>query len=138
MLYLQCGKATAVFVRSKHRDIVAKVRKCGSRGFDLLFPVPYLNCIFTVVRARTSTGRGNFFVFSGSCSQKQGMWYHMIRNVGFVVFWGTLLRPTAGAVVLIRKSTTLQNVTWLCASMQEESCAISLWSSTATSAVNIA
>ena len=34
----------------------------------------------------------------------------MICNVVFVVFWGTLLRPTAGALVLIRKCTTLQSV----------------------------
>ena len=42
-----------------------------------------------------------FFVFSGSCSQETSMWYHVIRNVVIVVFWGTLLRPTARAVVLI-------------------------------------
>ena len=66
------------------------------------------------------------------------MWYHIIRNVVLVVFWGTLLRPTAGAVVLIVKCTTLLNVPWLCARIQEESYAISLWSTTATSAVNIA
>ena len=46
----------------------------------------------------------------------------MICNVVFVVFGGALvLKPTAGAVVLIRKFTTLQNVPWLCASIQEES-----------------
>ena len=77
------------------------------------------------------------FVFSGSCSQQTSMWCHMIRNVVFVVFWGTLLRPTAVAAVLMLKSTTLQNVPWLCASIQEASYAISLLSSTATSAVNI-
>ena len=67
------------------------------------------------------------------------MCYHVIRNVVFVVFGGTLLRPTAGAVVVfIPKCTTLRNVPWLCASIQEESYAISLWLSTATSAVNIA
>ena len=69
---------------------------------------------------------------------KQVVPYYMIRNVVFVVFWGTLLRPTAGAVVLIPKCTTLPNVPWLCASIQEESYATSLWPSTATSAVNIA
>ena len=78
------------------------------------------------------------FVFSDSCSQETSMWYHMIRNVVSGVFGGNLLGPTAGAVVLIRKCTTLQNVPWLCASIQEESYAISLWSSTATSAANIA
>ena len=99
----------------------------------------YLSFIFTAVRARTGTSRGFFlFLFSGSCSQETSMWYHMIREVVFVVFWGTLLRPTAGAVVLIPKCTTLQSVPWLCASIQEESYAISLWLSTATSAVNIA
>ena len=66
------------------------------------------------------------------------MCYCMIRNVVFVVLGGTPLRPTAGAVVLIPKCTTLQNVPWLCESVQEESYAISLWLSTATSAVNIA
>ena len=64
------------------------------------------------------------------------MCYHMIRIVVFVVLGGTLLRLTAGAVVLIPKCTTLQNVPWLCACIPEESYAISLWSSTATSAVN--
>ena len=69
----------------------------------MIFPVLYLSNIFTAVRARTSTSRGLFFVFSGSCSQQTSTWYHMIRNVlmVFVVFWGTLLRPTAGAVVRI-------------------------------------
>ena len=80
-----------------------------------------------------------FSLFFGfRAGNKQACGYHMISNVVFVVFWGTLLRPTAGAVVLILKCTTLQNVPWLCASIQEESYAISLWSSTATSAVNIA
>ena len=69
---------------------------------------------------------------------KHVMWYHIIHNVVLVVFWGNLLRPTAGAVVLILKCTTLLNVPWLCASIQEESYAISLWSTTATSAVNVA
>ena len=50
------------------------------------------------------------FAFSRFVQQETSMWYHMIRNVVFAVFGGTLLRPTAGAVVLIRKSTTLQNV----------------------------
>ena len=108
-------------------------------GWILIFPALYLSNIFTAVRARTSTSRGIFFFFSGSCSQETSMlWYHMIRNVFFVVFWGTLLRLTAGAVVLIPKCTTLQSVPWLCASIQEELYAISLWLSTATSAVNIA
>ena len=49
-----------------------------------------------------------FFFFSGPWSK-----YHMLCNVGFVVFSGTLPRPTAGAVVLIPKSITLQNVPWL-------------------------
>ena len=50
----------------------------------------------------------------------------MICNAFLVVFWGTLLRPTAGAVVLTRKCTTLQNVPWLlCANIQEASCPIS-------------
>ena len=31
----------------------------------------------------------------------------MIRNIVFVVFWGALLRPTAGAVVLFPICTTL-------------------------------
>ena len=63
----------------------------------------------------------------------------MIRNVVFVVFWGTLLRPTAGAVVLILECTTLLNVPWLCARIQEEFYYVfSLLSTTATSAVNIA
>ena len=63
----------------------------------------------------------------------------MFVRVVFVVFWGTLLRPTAGAVVLIL--TTLQNVPWLCASKQEVlgvQRVFSLRSSTATSAVNMA
>ena len=89
---------------------------------------------------RTYEYESYHFFFSGWCSQETRMWYHMMRNVVFVVFGGTLLRPTAGAVVLILKCTTLQNVPWLrvCASIQEESYAISLLLSTATSAVNIA
>ena len=37
-----------------------------------------------------------FFVFRVRAA-KPSMWYHMIRKEGFVVFWGTQLRPTAGA-----------------------------------------
>ena len=50
----------------------------------------------------------------------------MIRNVVFVVFWGILLRPTAGAVVSFPKCNTLQNVHWLCVVIHNESYAISL------------
>ena len=80
-----------------------------------------------------------FLFFRVRAAKKQAcgaIWY--IRDVVFVVSWGSLLRPTAGAAVLIPKCTTLQNGHWLCASKQEESYAISLWSSTATSAVSIA
>ena len=79
-----------------------------------------------------------FFFFFFGFVQPTSMRHHMIRNVEFVVFGGTLLRPTAVAAVLMLKCSTLQSVPWLCASIQEESYAISLWSSTATSAVNIA
>ena len=52
-----------------------------------------------------------FFFLPGFVQPRnKSMWYHMIRNVIFVVFWGTLLRPTAGAVVLLPKCPTLQNV----------------------------
>ena len=74
---------------------------------------------------------------------------HSQRTVCRVVDFG--INTTAPAVGLSRVpqktkkklryasyGTTLQNVPWLCASTQEESYAISLWSSTATSAVNIA
>ena len=64
--------------------------------------------------------------------KETSLWYHMICNVVLVVFWGTLLRPTAGDVVFIRRSTIVQNVLWLCASIQEESCVILSWSSTAS------
>ena len=37
VLSLQCGKATAVFVSSRHRDFVAQVEKCGSRSLDSFF-----------------------------------------------------------------------------------------------------
>ena len=88
----------------------------------MIFPVLYLSNIFADVRARTRTSRDIFVsVFSGSYSQETSTWYHMIRNVVFVVFWGTLLSPTAGIVVLIPECTTLQNIPWLCASIQEES-----------------
>ena len=117
------------------RDIVAQVCKCGSTGLDWFFPVIYLsNILLLYEHGRV---RVVFFFFFGFVQQETSMWYQIIRTVR-VVFWGTLLRPTAGAVVLIRKCTTLQNVPWLCTSIQEESCAISLWSSPAISAVNIA
>ena len=38
---------------------------------------------------------------------------HMIRNVGFVIFWSTLLRPTAGAVLLFQKCIILQNFPYM-------------------------
>ena len=68
-----------------------------------------------------------FFVFFfGLVQQETSLWYHMIRNVVFIVYLGTILRPTAGAIVLLRRSTTLQNVPWLCVSIQEEPCAFIL------------
>ena len=110
----------------KHHDIVAQVGKCGSTGFNVMksFPVLYPSNIFAAVRPSTSTSRVPGIYFSGSCSQETSVWYHVIRDVVFVISWGTLLRPTAGAVVLMLKSTPLRNVPWLCASIQEESCAI--------------
>ena len=133
-----CGKATAAFVRTKHRDFVAEVWKCGSRGLDLIFPVQYLSNTFNAVRTGTSTSSGIYLFFFGFVQKETSMWHHMIRNLLFVVFWTILLRLTAGALVLLRKSTTLQNVPWLCARIQEEFCAISGWSFTATCAMNIA
>ena len=57
----------------------------------------------------------------------------VICNVVFVVFWGTLLRPTAGAVVLIRKFTTAKRSLATC-----EHTGGVLRDSSATSAANIA
>ena len=61
MLLTTLWQSYSILVRSKHRDIVYQLRKCGSRGLDLIFPVLYLRNIFTAVRARTSTSRGFFF-----------------------------------------------------------------------------
>ena len=137
MLSRQCGKATAVFVRSTHRDMVAQVSECRSRGLDLIFPVLYPINFYCCTRTYEYESWYIFLFFRVRAARNKHVVPYMIRDVVFDVFSGTLLRPTAGAVVLIRKSTTLQNVPWLCASIQEESCAISLWPSTATSAVNI-
>ena len=133
VLSLQCGKATAVFVSSKDCDIVAQNSKCGSSGMDLIFPVLYPGNNFTAVRTGTSTSRVFVFLFRVRAARCK----HMVPYRSFAVFLGTILRRIAGAVVLIRKCTTLQNVPWLCASIQEEYRATSSWSSTATSAVNI-
>ena len=112
--------------------------KCQSgSSLNLIFPALRLSNNLTAVRAGTSTTRGIFSVFFGFVQQETCIWYHTICTVVFVVLGGTKLRPTAGAEVLIRKSTTLQNVLWLCASVEDESCAISSWPSNATSAVNI-
>ena len=84
-----------------------------------MFPVlrVYLSNMFLLLyeQVGTSTSRGDFFfVFSGSCSKKQAYGTNHIPGICNVVlfcrFWGTLLRPTAGAVVLIRKCTSLKNV----------------------------
>ena len=54
-------------------------------------------------------------------------------------FWGALNSERLRELLCrSEKSTTLQNVPWLCASIQEESWAMASWSSTATYAVNIA
>ena len=89
----------------------------------MIFPVLYPS-IFLLLYERVRVRVVVILLFFGLAQQETSIWYHMIRNTVFVVFRGTLL-PTAGAVVLIRKSTTLQDVPWLCASIQEESCAIS-------------
>ena len=106
-------------------------------GLDLIFLALRLSINLSAVRAGTSTSRGIFSVFFGFVQQETCIRYRTICTVLLVVWGGTNFRPTAGAEVLIRRSTTLQNVPWLCASIQEESWAISSWSSTATSAVNI-
>ena len=105
----------------------------------MICPVLYLSNMFTAVRARTSTSRDIFVLFFRvRAAKKQACGTNMIRNVVFVVFGGILLKPTAGSVVLILKCTPLENVPWPCARIQEESYAISLRSTAATSAVNIA
>ena len=114
MLSLQCGITAAVFVRSKaprhcRRSLKMWFQRVGL-DFSRAISKSYFYCCTSTYEYES---RG--CVFSGSCRKKQAcMWYHMTRNVVFVVFWGTLLRRTAGAVVLIRKATTLQNVPWLC------------------------
>ena len=75
VLSLRCGKSTSVFVPSEDRDIVAEVWKCCSWSLTFLLLVLRPSCFFTDVRAGTSTGRGIFFVLSGSYSKKQ----HMVR-----------------------------------------------------------
>ena len=79
-----------------------------------------------------------WFLLFGFVQQHTSIWYHMLCNIGFIRFWGALFRPTAGAVVLVRKCTTPQSVPWLCASIQKESCVIVSGPSTATPAVTIA
>ena len=108
---------------SKDLDIVAEVKKCGSRSLKLLLLVLVAKFFFIAVREGTSTSRGIFFRFFGFVRQETSLWYHILHLVllwsvvynlvFFIVFGGTLLRPTAGAVVSIRKSTTLQNIPWL-------------------------
>ena len=63
-----------------------------------------------------------FLFVLGFVQQETSTSYRMMCNVAFVVFWGTLLRPTAGAVLVvpIRKSTTVQHVPWLCARRKDE------------------
>ena len=121
---------------SEDRDIVADVGKRGSRGLSLILHVLNLNLSnnFTAGPVGTSTTRGHFSFFRIRAATNIS--YRVMHNVVFFVFWRTLLRPTAGAVVSIRLPTTLQNVPWLC--IQEKFWAISSWSSTATSAENIA
>ena len=49
VLSLQCGKAAAVLVTRKHRDSIAKVRKCGSRSLDHLFLYTVAKLCFSAV-----------------------------------------------------------------------------------------
>ena len=128
---ISCGLITATF-SLKFENVVPE-------GWIWFFPF-YIRVIILLlykhVRVRVVTVF--FCIFGFKHSQQTSTCYHMIRNVVYVSFWGTLLRPTAGAVLLFQKCTTLQNDLWLCASIHEESYAISLWLSTATFAVNIA
>ena len=55
VLSLQCGKAAAVFVSSRHRDFVAEVGKCSSRSLDLLFLVLWPSTFFTAPRSMSSS-----------------------------------------------------------------------------------
>ena len=77
----------------------------------------YLSNNFTAVRAGTSTSRGNF---SGREKRNKHIGPDDICYVVLAVFWGILLRPTAGAVVWIHKLINLQ----MCAIIQEQSWAI--------------
>ena len=47
VLPLQCSKATAVFVSSRHRDFVAEAGKCGPRSIDLFFLVVWPSFFLT-------------------------------------------------------------------------------------------
>ena len=109
VLWLQCGKGTAVFVPSKDRDTIADVWTCGSKGLDYIFPVLYRSnnlLLYEQVRWRL-----RFFFFSFSRVRETSIRYEMITysyvcNVVFVVFWGTLFRPITAAVVSVPNPTT--------------------------------
>ena len=146
MLSLQCGKATAVFVPFGDREIAAVVWKCGSRDWIWFSPCSMIYVsrviillLYEHVRVRVVVIL--FCFFRVSAARNEDMLYTIYiydMQRSWCRFGGHyVLRPTAGAVVSIRKSTSLQNAPWLCASIQEESWAISSWSSTVTSAVNI-
>ena len=104
----------------------------------IYFPALRVSSFLSAVRASTSTTRTIFSSFFRFVQQETCIWYHTIFTVVFVVLGSTKLRPTAGAEVLIRQSTTLQMFRWLFPSAEDGSCAISSWPSNATSAVNIA
>ena len=84
VLSLQCGKATAVFVPSRHRGFVAEFRKFGSRSLDCSFSYCVQQYVYCSSRLSMSNTRTHEYfsknlcqvqvrcnVFSGSTILKQ-------------------------------------------------------------------
>ena len=61
MLSRRCGRATAVFVSSRHRDFVAEVWKCESKSLDLFFLVQWPSIFFNAPPSMSSIHTYEYF-----------------------------------------------------------------------------
>ena len=74
VLSLQCGKATAVFVPSRHRGFVAEFRKFGSRSLDCSFSYCVQQYVYCSSRLSMSSTR-TYEYFSQNLCQVQVRWF---------------------------------------------------------------
>ena len=112
VLWLQCGKATADFVRSEHRGFVAELWNDGSRSLDLFFLVLVVAKFFSYsVHSnifRKSLAMEPFLFLWSTALALEHLKHKQCFFVHISLFFEARLKPIAAAVAWIPKSTALE------------------------------